>query len=109
MQLLKRTIRKFVQEEIIPLEQVLAMDTVDLPDNILLPLQKKVKDMGLWAIGVPEEFGGGGLNCLQMCWVGEETGRCLWVGTGVARPIFGGHPWPELYECTEEQNQRNRL
>ncbi len=68
-------VRRFVQEELIPLEHAF----LNRPFRELLPtLQAKrqqVKEMGLWAPHLPEEYGGLGLTLSQFARVSEELGR----------------------------------
>ncbi len=69
------TVRDFVREELEPLEA----DFVGHSFKDLLPrLQQKrqqVKDLGLWAPHVPQEYGGMGLSLLEFGMVAEELGR----------------------------------
>ena len=68
-------VRRFVQEELIPLEHTF----LNRPFRELLPtLQAKrqqVKEMGLWAPHLPAEYGGLGLTLSQFARVSEELGR----------------------------------
>ncbi|MFM7402688.1 MAG: acyl-CoA dehydrogenase family protein, partial [Erythrobacter sp.] len=53
-------LKRFVRERLIPAEpQVIAEDRV--PEEIL----KEMREMGLFGLSVPEEFGGAGLNMTQ--------------------------------------------
>lgn len=83
--ILKATVRKFVDAELMPLEIKLRdrPNSHDLPPDVKAPLQKKVRDLGLWAMEAPTEIGGAGLSILDHCVVMEEAyratvGRCLW-------------------------------
>lgn len=83
--ILKSTVRRFVDAELMPLELKLRdrPNSHDLPSEIKAPLQKKVRDLGLWAMEAPTEVGGAGLSILDHCVVMEEAfratvGRCLW-------------------------------
>src|SRR5262249_38370197 len=59
-------IRRFIREEIIPLEQRLDPDAPGIPDEDFERLSSKTKAAGLWALGAPEEYGGGGLDTFSM-------------------------------------------
>ena len=53
-------LRRYVRERLIPAEeQVIAEDRI--PDEIL----QEMRDMGLFGITIPEEFGGAGMNISQ--------------------------------------------
>ena len=53
-------LRRYVRERLIPAEaDVIAQDRI--PDDIL----QEMRDMGLFGITIPEEFGGAGMNVSQ--------------------------------------------
>ncbi|MBU2532792.1 MAG: acyl-CoA dehydrogenase family protein, partial [Alphaproteobacteria bacterium] len=57
-QMIIAQIRRFVHEEIIPLEARLDPDASELPPEDFARLSDKVKEMGFWGLDVPVEFGG---------------------------------------------------
>ena len=61
LQMLKDTVRKFVDKELIPIEMH-TLENMELKPDIRERLEKKTKEMGLWMFDVPEEYGGGGLG-----------------------------------------------
>lgn len=67
-------VRRFVDEEIIPYEAELDSGEPGVRP-IVLELQAKAKTEGLWALGHPKEFGGGGLPFLDYAYVNEVIGR----------------------------------
>ncbi len=74
-QQLVETIRQFVHDELADLEAAL----VSKPFRELLPQlnQKRaqVKQLGLWAPQLPTEYGGMGLEFLELAMISEELGR----------------------------------
>ena len=65
IQILRNTVRRFVDKELIPLEREYRHDSEGpMPDHLLKPLQEKTKAMGLWMLDVPAEYGGAGLGLL---------------------------------------------
>ncbi len=92
LRMVQATVRKFVENEIIPYEQDYH-DDFELPDEIRLPLREKVKELGLWNLGTPTEFGGGGLNTLGVLLAENET-RKTWLSTRLfesgANPLLYG-------------------
>src|SRR2546429_2351587 len=74
LKLLKRTVRTFVDRELIPIEMN-AMDGPALRDDIRTDLERKAKDLGLWLLDVPTEYGGQGLSLLGMAGVWGEISR----------------------------------
>ena len=63
LQMLKDTVRKFVDKELIPIEMH-TLENMELKPDIRRTLEKKTKEMGLWMFDVAEEYGGGGLGSL---------------------------------------------
>lgn len=68
-------VRRFVQEEIIPLEHSLDPDASELPAADYERLIKKTKAMGLFNLELPEEFGGPGLSTVTHCLVAMEMAQ----------------------------------
>jgi len=104
LKLVRDTARRFVDQELIPLERTLP-DLMDIPPGVRAHLEAKVKEIGFWAAAVPSEFGGGGLGALGSLVLREQTARCL-VGDARDDRGFGGTPWPILYNCNPEQRER---
>lgn len=76
-------VRRFVDEEVIPYEAEL--DTGEPGVRPLVAeLMVKAKAEGLWALGHPKAFGGGGLPFLDYAYVNEVIGR-----THAAQLILG--------------------
>jgi len=71
LQMLKDTVRKFVEKELIPIEMH-TIENMELKPEIRERLEKKTKEMGLWMFDVPEEYGGGGLGSLAQVWYGRN-------------------------------------
>ena len=46
-------VRRFVREEIVPLEDKLDPDASELPEELRAPLVAKVKAMGLYGLDIP--------------------------------------------------------
>jgi acyl-CoA dehydrogenase len=56
LQILKETIRRFVDKELIPLEREYRPEGEEMPERLLRPLQEKAKALGLWMLDVPQDF-----------------------------------------------------
>lgn len=84
MQTILGMIAEFVNRELVPLEQ----EFLRAPFGSLLPelenRRAKVKQMGLWAPGHPEELGGMGLDLVELGLVSEALG-----GTPLGHFVFG--------------------
>ena len=78
--MVRETVARFVKEELIPHEQLIIRREAErgFKDDPLIPheldaeLQKKARDIGLWGIDVPEEYGGQEFGMLAKCVVIEE-------------------------------------
>jgi len=76
---LRKRIRSFVDEEIIPLEADKANFDAheNIREDILAILRDKVKSAGMWAPQVSKEFGGLGINTVAMAACYEEMNRSI--------------------------------
>lgn len=99
---LQRATRRFVDDELIPNEAA-AVDGEPLPVELDERIRRRLMELGLWALGVPEEHGGGGAGALTQLVVTEELSRSL-LGLQIAGRT--GHPLPLLYGGTPEQQER---
>ncbi len=70
LKLLKRSIREFVEKELWPLT-----DHLEQHDEIPQTVIDKMKEMGLFGLPFPEEYGGAGVGELGYCVALEELGR----------------------------------
>src|SRR5918998_1001668 len=80
--MLRDLVTKFVERELMPLEPaVLAREAgggkISLTPDEEGPLRAKARELGLWGLDVPEEFGGADLPVLPLMAVEEELGRTL--------------------------------
>lgn len=73
---IRETTRRFMREKVKPAEEKVAYDAYSLPADLLEPLQEQAKQMGLWAVRSPVEYGGGGMSLLATAVIAEETARC---------------------------------
>jgi len=73
---LRQKVLEFIEQEIYPVEKDLLEDKVaSRRGDILRNLMDKAKSEGLWALGHPEEIGGGGLPFIDYVFVNEVVGR----------------------------------
>ncbi|MBI2202673.1 MAG: acyl-CoA dehydrogenase family protein [Candidatus Rokubacteria bacterium] len=103
---LRDQVRRFVRDEIIPLEQQLDPDAAGIPREDLARLSAKTKAAGLWALGAPEEYGGGGLDTFSMCVVLEEMAQHR---MGLYNPgcgVFGRYPPPVIWGGSRAQIEK---
>lgn len=73
---LRQKVLEFIEQEVYPVEKDLLEDKVaSRRGDILRNLMDKAKSEGLWALGHPEELGGGGLPFMDYVFVNEVVGR----------------------------------
>jgi len=100
------TVRRFVREEIVPLEAKLDPDASELPPEDFARLTKQVRDMGFWGLDIPAEYGGAGVDLVTRTLMAVEMGQHR---AGLYVPcygVFGSAGLAQLYEATEDQKQR---
>lgn len=88
LKMLQAVTRRFVQEELLPVEKQVEQ-TGEFPEEIRLPLKKKAIALGLYSCAMPAEYGGGGLGTMGRVVVSEELGKVS-VAVGLAGGIIGG-------------------
>jgi acyl-CoA dehydrogenase len=98
---LRDLVRRFVADELVPLEPHVPREWEwELPREVEERLNARAKELGLWALSVPEEHGGAGLGTLGRAVVDEELGRTLTPWN------IPGEPSAILYACNAEQRER---
>ena len=101
-----QTVRRFVREEIVPLERELDPDAFELPKAQTARLTAMTRAMGLYMMGVPTEFGGAGVDIVTRTLVNEEMAQHR---AGLYHPcydVFGEEPPAQLYFANEYQKER---
>jgi acyl-CoA dehydrogenase len=104
IRLLRETVRKYVDRELIPIEMH-SMEGPELKPDVKQMLEAKARELGLWQLDTPAEFGGQGLSLLALAVVWEEISRSIALpnrGDGV----FGPSPRPILLRLPEAMKQR---
>lgn len=95
------TIRRFVARELMPLEdQVEATGRLD--DAVAREIHAKAKALGLFALNIPAELGGGGLGCVDVCLAEEQFGHTTDI---LVRRAFG-NVYEVLLLADERQRER---
>ena len=99
-------VRRFVQEEIIPLEINLDPDADELEPEVLERLTDKTKAMGLFGLDTPPEYGGPEIDMVTRVLIAIE---CSQHRAGIYTPCygaFGGARQAQLFEATEVQKEK---
>jgi acyl-CoA dehydrogenase len=98
--LLVSTIREFVRRELKPLEQQVE-DNGFLADDVARDIRRKSQALGLYAVNIPAEFGGGGLSVLDWMIAEEQFGHTSDI---LIRRAFG-NVYEILLAGTDAQKQ----
>lgn len=106
LKMLQEQIRRMIREEIDPVEARIDPDASDLPPEDYERIKAKCQAAGLWQLGQPEEYGGGGLNTFGLCVAMEEM---VQHRMGLYHPgggVFGREPPHSIFAGTKEQIER---
>ncbi len=95
------TVRRFIREELQPLEQRVE-DVGALSRDDALAVHEEAKSLGLYALNMPAELGGGGLSVLDRILCEEQFGHTTDI---LIRRAFG-NVYEPLLECRGEQVER---
>ena len=99
--LLLDTVRRFVRTELVPLEEEVERDGALAPERAA-EIFARSRALGLYAMNMPGELGGGGLNAAQICLVEEQFGHTKDI---LIRRAFG-NAYEVLLECRGDQRER---
>jgi len=95
------TVRSFIASELAPLEDEVEA-TGALRPELAEQIHEKARAIGLYAMNIPEEFGGGGLSAIDHMLAEEQFGRTTDI---LIRRAFG-NVYEMLLECKGEQVER---
>lgn len=70
IEMLRKNVRQFVKEEVEPVAMEIEENN-EIPEHIV----QQSKEMGLFSLGIPEEYGGLGLDMVGKCAIYEELGK----------------------------------
>lgn len=104
LRMLKDTVRKFVDNVLIPVERQ-ARDGHKLRPDIEAHFCERAKELGLQNYDVPELYGGLGLGLMARVVVWAELGRSIALPPRAGH-IFGPSVSPILYHLDEKQKKK---
>jgi len=101
--MIQQTVHRFVERELMPLENEVLQNEGKYPTGIepdlYHTLQMKAKELGFWGINTPEEYGGANLGAVMSALIAIEMGRTLVPFT------FGGSADNILYHGNAQQKE----
>ena len=101
---LRERLRKFIDEEVIPAEAALERDDEESA-RVMSALKASAKAQGLWALGHPEEIGGGGLPFMPFVYLNEVIGRSHWGQAAVGTLSMQDSIMLHLYGTAEQKKR----
>jgi acyl-CoA dehydrogenase len=107
LRLLKAILRRFVDNELIPIERK-STDGEQIKPEYLKRFEGRAKELGIWQLDVPTEYGGGGMSVLARVVVWEELSRTVAIparGDGITGPSARGI----LYSLQGEMKEKYLL
>jgi len=99
-ELIVKTVRQFVENEIYPHEEEVERTGV-VPQDVAQSIKQKTLELGFYACNFPESVGGAGLSHLEFALVERELGR-----GSMALNHFFGRPQNILMACKGDQIER---
>ncbi|MDF2465708.1 MAG: acyl-CoA dehydrogenase [Ramlibacter sp.] len=99
-ELLLASVQRFVRERLVPAE-----DAVEEHDEVSADIVEDMKEMGLFGLSIPEEYGGIGLSMSQECRVAYEIGQTSLAFRSVFGTNVGIGSQGILMDGTEAQKQ----
>ena len=101
---LRERMRRFIDEEVIPAEPVLAGE-----DGAAVEAMQRLKSLakaeGLWALGHPKEIGGGGVPFMPFVYLNEVIGRSHWGQAAVGSLSMQDSIMLHLYGTAEQKRR----
>ena len=105
LRMLRDTIRRFMAEEVKPVEDTLPHDAYTPQPEQLQDLQRKGRALGLWGCETPAEHGGAGLSLLGQCVAAEEAAKCRMGAYIAGCGAFGFDPPVVIWKGTHAQQR----
>jgi acyl-CoA dehydrogenase len=103
---LRRQMRCFIDDELIPAEPVLGDEAEQVGTREAIEgLKASAKEQGLWALGHPKEIGGGGLGFMPFVYLNEIIGRSEWGQIAVGTVSMQDSIMLHLYASAEQQER----
>lgn len=104
--LLRDQIRRFMREEVKPIEDKLPHDATGCSSADRKVLRAKAEALGLTRLTVPEEYGGNPVSAMMRVIIAEESAKCRLGGYAPALGAFGGGPPNIIWSGTSSQIEK---
>jgi acyl-CoA dehydrogenase len=97
LSLLRDLVARFVTERIRPVEEAIGPETRAIPDDDLVKLRAAARELGLWCLDAPQEYGGAGLSVFEYVVVLEQACKHRFCFPHAGGGAFGQSPPVVLY------------
>jgi len=104
--LLRDQIRRFMREEVKPIEDKLPHDATGCSAEDRRHLRGLAERMGLTRLTVPEEYGGNPVSAMARVIIAEESAKCRLGAYAPALGAFGGGPPNIIWGGTSAQIEK---
>ena len=104
--LMRDQIRRFMREEVKPIEDKLPYDATGCEPEDRKYLKGLAEQMGLTRLTVPEQYGGNPVSCLTRAIIAEESAKCRLGAYAPALGAFAGGPPNVIWGGTPQQIEK---
>ena len=101
LRIIQDTIRRFVNQDLEPISQ-----KVEEEDHMPEEIVQQMRELGLFGLSIPEEYGGLGIGTLGECLVYEELSKTNAAFRSRIGTSNGIGSMGILFDGTEEQKQK---
>jgi len=101
---LRERMRRFIDDQVIPAEPVLGRED-GAAAEAMQRLKARAKQEGLWALGHPQEIGGGGVPFMPFVYLNEVIGRSHWGQAAVGSLSMQDSIMLHLYGTAEQKRR----
>lgn len=100
---LREQVHRIIHDEVIPAESRVDPDAAEILDDDYWAIAKKTQAAGMWCMGSPQQYGGGGLGMFDMCVLQEQMCQHRMGLYNPGAGVFGRTPPPVIWAGTDEQ------
>jgi acyl-CoA dehydrogenase len=103
---LREQVRRIIHDEVIPAESRVDPDAAEILEDDYWAIANKTRATGMWCMGSPQQYGGGGLGMFEMCVLQEQMCQHRMGLYNPGAGVFGRTPPPVTWAGTEEQIEK---
>jgi acyl-CoA dehydrogenase len=103
LKMIVEQVRRIIEDDVIPAENRVDPDAPELAEEDYRRINKKVRNLGLYALELPKKYGGGGLGTFEMSVIAEAMGQHRMGLYNIGCGVFGRHVPESIWAGSEEQ------